>query len=134
MLPLEDRVLLEDTLVSLSVEDSVIKELMTMLQTQEIELENNPPHTVQETWFGGSHSGGTRLAANAGEASLIVEAEMKNMIAGLAKYRELIGMFADDVKGTDESVAYVNRAPLADIEACTDLNAATTCVPSTEGS
>lgn len=132
MLPLEDRVLLEDTLVSLSVDDTVINDIRKMLSAQETEIENHPPHDVQPTWFGGSFTGGTRLATNASQASAIVESEMKNLIAGLRQYRELIEMYADDVRGTDESVVDTNVA-LTNAASCLDLDTSTTCAPPTEG-
>lgn len=133
MLPLEDRALLEDTLVSLSVEDSVIKDIMTMLSSQEDTLSSHPPFDVQPTWFGGSHTGGHRLAVNASEASLRVESEMKNMIKGLRQHRESIQMFADDIKDTDESAA-IGIANLQNSVNCTDLDTATVCAPPSEGS
>ena len=133
MLPLEDRALLEDTLVSLSVEDSVIKDIMTMLSSGEDALESHPPVEIQPTWFGGSYTGGTRLATNASKASVIVETEMKNMIAGLRQHRESIEMFADDVKDTDESIS-MGLATLQNTASCTDLDTATACTPPTEGS
>jgi hypothetical protein len=133
MLPLEDRVLLQDTLVSLSVEESVISDIMEMLSSGEDALESHPPMEVQPHWFGGSFTGGTRLATNASQASTIVEAEMKNMIAGLRQHRESIQMFADDVKDTDESVA-LGLASLQNSVNCTDLDTATTCAAPTEGS
>ncbi len=133
MLPLEDRVLLEDTLVSLSVEESVITEIMTMLSNQEDTLASHPPYDVQPTWFGGSHSGGTRLATNASQASSIVESEMKNLIKGLRQHRESVAMFADDVRDTDESNA-IGIANLQNSVNCMDLDTATQCGPTSEDS
>lgn len=133
MLPLEDRALLQDTLVSLSVEDSVIDEIMSMLSTQEDALSSHPPYDVQPTWFGGSQTGGHRLATNASEASIRVESEMKNMIKGLKMHRESIKMFADDVKDTDESAA-IGITNLQNSVNCTDLDTATTCAQPSEDS
>lgn len=133
MLPLEDRALLENTLVSLAVEESVIKDIMTMLSTQEDALSSHPPSEVQSTWFGGSHTGGHRLAANASQASAIVESEMKNLIKGLRQHRESIQMFADDIKDTDESAA-IGIANLQNSVNCTDLSTSTVCAPPSEGS
>jgi hypothetical protein len=131
MLPMEDQALLQNTLVSLSVEDTVIDQIMSMLQTQETELKNDPLPEVQETWFGGSYTGGYRLAVNAAQASAAVEVVLKDMLIGLQEYRTAIKDFADDVKDTDATIA-VSNARIQNAANCTDDTTATTCAAPTE--
>lgn len=133
MLPVEDQVLLQDTLVSLSVDDSVIEKIMSMLHDQETELTNNPLPKLQQTWFGGSYTGGVRLATNATQASTVVEIELANLVDGLRQYRESIKAFADDVRDTDESNA-LSMARIQNAANCVDGDTITTCAPPTEHS
>ncbi len=133
MLPYEDQVLLQDTLVSLSVKDTVIKMIMTMLQDQETELKNDPLPEIQEAWFGGSHTGGHRLAANTMQASTVVETQLQDMLIGLRQYREAIKAYADDALATDENIA-VSLTHITKAVACTDGAPVTTCAPPTDNS
>ena len=105
MLPLEDRVLLQNALVSLSVEEELIAEIMSMLDTSADDLEATPTAAIDGSWFGGSHTGGHRLAANTHLAQQAVEEEMSKLVAALRGYRENIEIFADDVRDTDETIA-----------------------------
>lgn len=147
MLPIEDQVLLQDTLVSLSVEDTVIEQIMSMLEDQEVQIAKDPLPEIQAGWFGGSHTGGYRLATNATQASVFVEHEIKSMLSGLQQYRQAVKEFAADMSDTDEVIAVSNvRIQTADHGAarsiarfqsaadCIDGNAATTCAPPTENS
>ena len=134
MLPMEDQALLKDTLVSLSVEDSVIEQIMAMLQSKETQLRNDPLPEIQESWFGGSHTGGFRLATNAKAAGYTVEEQLNDMLTGLREYRTSIKEFADDVKDTDQSMA-MSMARIQNAANCTDdTTAATTCAAPTENS
>lgn len=129
----EDRVLLEDTLVSLNVDDAVIGEIRKLLSNQEIAIETHPPHDVRDGWFGGSFTGGTRLAVNATRASGVVESEMKNLVYALREYREIIDLYADDMVTTDESIVSANRSTQNALD-CSDLTPTTACVAPAEGS
>lgn len=144
---MEDQVLLQDTLVSLSVEDTVIEQIMSMLEDQEAEIAKDPLPEIQAGWFGGSHTGGYRLATNATQASGVVEQEITNMLSGLQQYRQAVKEYAADMLDTDEVIAVTNvRIQAADHGAdrstarfqsaadCIDGSAATTCAPATENS
>jgi len=133
MLPMEDRVLLQDTLVSLSVDDTVIEQIMSMLEDQETQLRANPLSDIQPTWFGGSYTGGHRLATNATQANDVVGTEMEHMLAGLREYRTTIKIYAEDFQDTDQSNA-IAMASLQNAVDCTDGVPATTCAPPTEDS
>lgn len=133
MLLPEDQALLKNTLVSLSVEESVISELMRLITDHEVALRRNPLPDVHGAWFGGSFTGGYRLATNATEASSVVEVELTNLMTALRQYRESIAMFADDVVATDDTIA-LSMAGIARGNDCTDNSAATTCVAPTENS
>lgn len=130
---MEDQALLQDTLVSLSINDTVIGQIMSMLRAQETELMENPLPEIQGTWFGGSYTGGYRLASNTMQAGTVVETELQNMLTGLRQYRTAIKEFADDVTDTDETIA-VSMASIQNAADCTDGNTATTCAPPTENS
>ena len=133
MLPMEDQVLLQNTLVSLSVDDTVIEQIMTMLEDQAEEMKKNPVPMVQENWFGDSRTGGYRLATNTTLAGGVVETEMSEMLIGLRQYRDSIKEFADDMKDTDESISMA-MANIQNAANCTDDTTATTCTAPTENS
>lgn len=130
-LPMEDRALLQDTLVSLSLEDSVIEDIMSMLEDQAVRLLERPLPDIQEAWFGNSRTGGYRLATNTVQASTVVADELQSMLIGLRQYRQLIKLYADDVKDTDETIS-VSLTKFTNAVGCTDGVPATTCTPPTE--
>lgn len=138
MLPLEDRILLQNTLTGLNVNQDVISEIMAMLGETATDLATNPVTGVHGGWFGSSHTGGHRLATNAGLAHQAVVEEMEKLVVGLRGYRDSIKRFADDVAGVDADSAVV----MAGLESSTECVAAPTfgrgrcSVPtdSTEGS
>lgn len=131
MLPYEDRVLLEDALVSLSVEDRVIEDIKRILQVSETRL-GGPLPTITQSWFGGSDTGGHRLATNTGQASTVVETQLGDLLTALLEYRTAIKAYADDVKDTDEVIAISNRR-LENAARCTDAEPTTVCAPFAEG-
>lgn len=130
-LPMEDRILLQDTLVSLSLDDRVIDDIMKMLEEQKVELLQTPLPDIQESWFGDSRTGGYRLATNTMQASTVVAKSLDEMLIGLEDYRELISTYANDVRATDENIS-VSLAKFTNAVACTDGVPATTCTPPTE--
>lgn len=107
MLPLEDRVLLENTLTGLNVNEDAITQIMSMLGETADDLAANPVPGVGSSWFGSSHTGGHRLATNTSMAHRAVVDEMEKLVAGLRGYRENIKKFADDVTDVDADSAAV---------------------------
>ncbi|WP_325598029.1 hypothetical protein [Nocardioides sp.] len=130
-LPREDQILLQDTLVSLSLDDRLIDEIMSMLDEQRVELLDRPLPDIQESWFGDSRTGGYRLATNAMQASTVVADSLAEMLMGLEQYNELLRTFANDMRATDDNIG-VSMTKFENAVACTDGVPATTCTPPTE--
>jgi hypothetical protein len=122
MLPLEDRVLLQNTLTGLNVNEDAITQIMSMLGETANDLAAKPVAGVSSSWFGHSHTGGHRLATNTSMAHQAVVEEMEKLVAGLRGYRDNIKKFADDVTDVDADAAAV----MAGVETATACVAAPT--------
>ena len=107
MLPLEDQVLLNDALHGMSVDPAVIAEIMTLLDTRADTLTTarDDMAPVPASWFGGSSTGGHRLATNANLARDAVIDELENMVKGLRAYAQEIAAFRNDVESTEAGIA-----------------------------
>ena len=104
MLPMEDMVLLNNTLEGMQVDPAVIADIMSLLDARAESLETaGHIAAVPAGWFGDSHTGGYRLATNAAMARDAAVDEFKNMVIGLRAYAQEIKAFRDDVVGTDEA-------------------------------
>ncbi|WP_248580374.1 hypothetical protein [Nocardioides sp. InS609-2] len=134
MLPMEDRVLLNNTLEGLQLDADVIADIMGMLDTRAESLqEARGLAPVPAGWFGDSHTGGYRLATNAGMARDAAVEEFDNLIAGLRSYALEIKAIRDDVVGTDEAISdhLVAVTNTADCTAVPTIGAGQCTVPTT---
>lgn len=118
MLPLEDRELLNQTLVGLNIDPDTITSLMTSFDLAADGLEADPITPVPTTTFGESYTGGYRLATNVEMAHRAVHDELKKVAAGLRGMGTSVGLLAKDMQTvTDQTVASMNL-----------LDASTACV------
>ena len=76
MLPLEDRELLNQTMVGLNVDAKTIQSLMESFDLAAEDLEANPIPPVESATFGDSYTGGVRLAKNVDMAHHAVREEL----------------------------------------------------------
>lgn len=107
MLPMEDRMLLEDVFRGIQLAPKTIDDIMTMLNAEAETMDAGKPVDVDGAWFGGSSTGGHRLATNTTMAHQAIVDEMKAMIAGLRGYRDNIRLWAEDLTDADQTSATV---------------------------
>ena len=107
MLPMEDRMLLEDVFRGIQLAPKTIEEIMTMLDAEAETMDSGKPLDVDGSWFGGSSTGGHRLATNTAMAHQAIVDEMKAMVAGLRGYRDNIRLWAQDLTDVDQDSATV---------------------------
>jgi len=122
MLPLEDRELLNQTMVGLNIDPDTIASLMTSFDHAAEGLEADPITPVPTTSFGESYTGGYRLGTNVEMAHTAVAEELKKMIAGLRGMGTSVEAFSKDMERTTEQTA----ATMNLIEASTACVAAPT--------
>lgn len=122
MLPAEDRALLGDTMRGLNLDPETIDTLMSTLNTTAERIDPESVLNVNEAWFGGSHTGGYRLATNAGMADKAVREELAKMVAGIREMSKSVGQFAGDVAEVTES----SMVTFKNYEAATECIAAPT--------
>ena len=79
MLPLEDRELLNQTMLGLNIDSETIASLMQSFDTAAEGLEADPITPVPTTSFGDSYTGGYRLGTNVEMAQQSVGDELKKM-------------------------------------------------------
>jgi hypothetical protein len=110
MLPLEDRELLNQTMVGLNIDPYTITSLMYSFDKAAEGLAANPIPPVQGASFGDSYTGGYRLATNVQMAHEAVADELNRMIAGLRGMGSSMQAFSKDIQTTTEqTVATMNR-------------------------
>jgi hypothetical protein len=110
MLPLEDRELLNQTMVGLNIDPYTIASLLFSFDKAAEGLAANPIPQVQGASFGDSYTGGYRLATNVQMAHEAVADELNRMIAGLRGMGTSIEAFSKDIQTTTEqTVATMNR-------------------------
>lgn len=133
-LPLEDRELLNQTMVGLNIDADTISSLMASFDSAAENLESNPIAPVETASFGDSYTGGYRLGTNAEMAHEAAGAELLKLVAGLKEMAASVGMIADDMQNvTDQTQATVNRITVAtDCVAAPDFNLDQCTLP-TEG-
>ena len=120
MLPLEDRELLNQTMVGLNIDPETIASLMSSFDLAAEGLEADPLVPVPPTAFGDSYTGGYRLGTNVEMAHTAVGEELKKMVAGLRVMGESVGEVAADMQNvTDQTEATLTR-----IQSATDCVAA----------
>jgi hypothetical protein len=120
MLPLEDRELLNQTMVGLNIDPDTIASLMTSFDTAAEGLEAKPLTPVDTSRFGDSYTGGYRLGTNVEMAHAAVGEELKKMVAGLRGMGTSVDQFAKDMERTTEQTT----ATMTLIQSSTDCVAA----------
>ncbi len=120
MLPLEDRELLNQTMVGLNIDPETIASLMASFDHAAEGLESDPITPVSPTQFGESYTGGYRLGTNAEMAHRAVGDELKKMVAGLRGMGTSVEAFSKDMETTTEQT----RSTMNLIQASTDCVAA----------
>lgn len=120
MLPLEDRELLNQTMVGLNIDPETIASLMSSFDHAAEGLEADPLVPVPPTVFGDSYAGGYRLGTNVEMAHRAVGEELNKMIAGLRGMGQSVGEVVSDMQNvTDQTEATLTR-----IQSATDCVAA----------
>ena len=122
MLPLEDRELLNQTMVGLNIDPETITSLMASFDKAAEGVESNPVTAVHSAAFGDSYTGGYRLGTNAEMAHQAVADELKKVAAGLRGMGTSVEEFSKDVERTTEQTT----ATMNLIQASTDCVAAPT--------
>lgn len=116
MLPLEDRELLNQTMVGLNIDPYTIASLMSSFDQAAEGVETNPITPVTSSSFGDSYTGGYRLGTNVEMAHKAVAEELKKVAAGLRGMGTSVGEFSKDMeRTTEQTTATMNR-----IQASTD--------------
>lgn len=105
MLPLEDRELLNQTMVGLNIDPGTIASLMASFDKAATSVESDKLVPVQSAAFGGSFAGGYRLGTNVEMAHKAVADELKNMAAGLRGMSTSVEQFGKDMEQTTEQTA-----------------------------
>jgi hypothetical protein len=114
MLPLEDRELLNQTMLGLNIDPDTISSLLTSFDKAAAGLESDPIAAVHGPSFGDSFTGGYRLATNVQMAHEAVGEELNRMVAGLREMGASVQQFSNDVQQTTEqSVATAARIEVA---------------------
>lgn len=109
MLPLEDRELLNQTMVGLNIDPETIASLLLSFDKAAEGLAANPIPQVHGASFGDSYTGGYRLATNVQMAHEAVADELNRMIAGLRGMGTSVEAFGNDMQATTEqTVATMN--------------------------
>lgn len=118
MLPLEDRELLNQTLVGLNIDPETITSLMTSFDLAAEGLVADEITPVPLTSFGASYTGGYRLGTNVEMAHRAVHDELKKIAVGLRGMGDSVAALAQDMQTvTDQTTASMNL-----------LDASTACV------
>lgn len=120
MLPLEDRELLNQTMVGLNIDPGTIASLMASFDKAATSVESDKLVPVHSAAFGGSFTGGYRLGTNVEMAHKAVAEELKKMAAGLRGMSASVEEFSKDMEKTTEQTAATMDL----------LNASTECVAS----
>ncbi|MDZ5664166.1 hypothetical protein HN031_11660 [Nocardioides sp. zg-1308] len=120
MLPLEDRELLNQTMVGLNIDPETISSLMASFDKAAEGVESKPITPVQSSSFGESYTGGYRLGTNAEMAHKAVAEELKKVAAGLRGMGSSVEAFRKDMETTTEQTT----ATMNLIQASTDCVAA----------
>lgn len=122
MLPLEDRELLNQTMVGLNIDPETISSLMSSFDKAAEGVESHPIAPVHSAAFGDSYTGGYRLGTNAEMAHAAVADALKQVAAGLRGMGTSVEAFSKDVeRTTEQTVATMNL-----IQSSTDCVAAPT--------
>lgn len=118
MLPLEDRELLNQTMVGLNIDPETISSLMASFDKAAQGVESNPIVPVSSSSFGESYTGGYRLGTNTEMAHTAVAEELTKVAAGLRGMGTSVEAFSKDIESTTEQTSATMNL----------LNASTECV------
>lgn len=135
MLPLEDRELLNQTMVGLNIDPETIASLMTSFDHAADGVESDPITPVPTTSFGESYSGGYRLATNVAMAHQAAGGELKKVVAGLRGMGTSVQEFGKDMeRTTEQTTATMNLIQAStDCVAAPDFNSNQCTLPTEEG-
>ncbi|WP_322921188.1 hypothetical protein [Nocardioides renjunii] len=117
---MEDRELLNQTMVGLNIDPETISSLMASFDKAAEGVESKPITPVQSSSFGESYTGGYRLGTNAEMAHKAVAEELKKVAAGLRGMGSSVEAFRKDMETTTEQTT----ATMNLIQASTDCVAA----------
>ena len=120
MLPLEDRELLNQTMVGLNIDPDTIASLMSSFDKAAEGVESDPILPVRSASFGESYTGGYRLGTNTEMAHQAVRDELEKVAAGLRGMGSSVEAFRQDMETTTEQTT----ATMALIRSATDCVAA----------
>ncbi|GAA1435896.1 hypothetical protein GCM10009641_33270 [Mycobacterium cookii] len=120
MLPLEDRELLNQTMVGLNIDPDTITSLMSSFDKAAEGVESDPILPVRSASFGESYTGGYRLGTNTEMAHQAVRDELEKVAAGLRGMGSSVQAFRQDMETTTEQTA----ATMALLRSATDCVAA----------
>ena len=131
MLPLEDRELLNQTMLGLNIDPDTIASLLESFDTAASELDRDPIQAVPGSSFGESYTGGYRLATNVDMAHKAVKEELDKVIVGLREMASSVEAFTEDVqRTTDQTEATMVRFQQAtDCVAAPTFNGGTCSLP-----
>lgn len=92
------------------IDRAELQRIVDDLDSKSGKVRESQPDEVDPSWFGGSHTGGHRLATNATMAHTEALEAFQEMAEGLEKYSQVIEEFVKDMGGVDEQAAVHNTA------------------------
>lgn len=93
-----------------AIDRAELQRIVDELETGSGTVRQEKPDELDPAWFGGSGTGGHRLATNATMAHTEALEAFLEMAEGLAKYGQVIEQFVADMDGVDERAADHNVA------------------------
>lgn len=91
------------TVAGVSVDDPALQAIVEQLEQDAGSVGSSHPHGVGQGWFGGSTTGGHRLATNASMAHDEAVSAFRELEQGLRLYGDAIRDFAADMHQADET-------------------------------
>ncbi len=105
MLPPDDRELLTQAMKGLNFDAASMQNLMGKFDLFAGSLEGDRVQAVSPTAFGGSYTGGQRLATNTTMAHEAVTNELQKMAVGLRAMGEAVQAISNDFENADDQSA-----------------------------
>lgn len=93
-----------------TIDRAELQRIVDDLYSDSDNVRDSKPDQVDPSWFGGSNTGGHRLATNATMAHAEALDAFREMAEGLEQYSQVIEQFVDDMEGIDEQAADHNVA------------------------
>ncbi|MBS2939266.1 hypothetical protein KDN32_16105 [Nocardioides sp. J2M5] len=125
MLPLEDRELLNQTMLGLNIDPETTASLMASFDKAATGVEANPVAPVQSASFGDSYTGGYRLGTNVEMATQAVHDALLGLANGLRGMSSSMDELVKDVENTTEQTT----ATMIRFQQATDCVAPPTFAP-----